>query len=62
MVPPLPIPNREVKRFSAYDTNNFGTIGHCQKFWLTRLDLIRIIVNDGEKVKIEITVRAREIE
>lgn len=43
MAPPLPIPNREVKRFSAYDTKHWlGTMGHCQKFSIFNLhpDLI----------------------
>ena len=26
--PPLPFPNRAVKRASAYDTHNLGKIGH----------------------------------
>jgi hypothetical protein len=35
--PPLPIPNREVKRFSAYDTAVFcGTISHRHNFLLSK--------------------------
>jgi hypothetical protein len=34
MAPPLPIPNREVKHVSAYDTAvRCGTIGHHQGFF-----------------------------
>ena len=37
MAPPLPIPNREVKRNSAHDTSTAGKIGHRQGFFVCKV-------------------------
>ncbi len=36
MVPPLPIPNREVKRNSAHDTTSSGKIGRRQNIFVIK--------------------------
>lgn len=53
VAPPLPIPNREVKRISAYDTKDdrfFGKMGHRQEISLFKLNqhkLRRVFITEN---------------
>jgi hypothetical protein len=42
MVPPLPIPNREVKRTSVYDTAFVGQWIIAREFFFSKLKLLEI--------------------
>ena len=50
MVPPLPIPNRAVKRASAYDTRNSGKIGH-RRGTLEQNRAVNTVFNNQTKSK-----------